>query len=77
VVPTQLPVLSFPSKAAFETWLAGNHQSAPGLWLKIAKKESGHTTVDYAQALEVALCYPSLINLVRSWWGVDRFEGVA
>ena len=57
VVPTQLPVLSFPSRAAFETWLAGNHQSAPGLWLKIARKESGHTTVDYAQALEVALCY--------------------
>ncbi len=57
MVPIQLPVLSFPSKAAFELWLAGNHQAAPGLWLKIAKKESGHTTVDYAQALEVALCY--------------------
>lgn len=56
MVPTQPPVLSFPSKAAFETWLASNHQSAPGLWLKIARKQSGHTTVDYAQALEVALC---------------------
>jgi uncharacterized protein YdeI (YjbR/CyaY-like superfamily) len=57
VVPTQLPVLSFPSRDGFETWLADNHQSAPGLWLKIARKGSGHTTVDYAQALEVALCY--------------------
>ena len=38
MVPTQLPILSFPSKAAFETWLAGNHRSAPGLWLKIARK---------------------------------------
>ena len=57
MVPTQLPVLSFLSKAAFETWLAGNHSSAPGLWLKIGRKDSGHTTVDYAQALEVALCY--------------------
>lgn len=49
--------MSFPSKTAFETWLANNHQSSPGLWLKIAKKQSGRTTVDYAEALEVALCY--------------------
>ena len=49
--------MSFPSKAAFETWLASNHQSSPGLWLKIARKQSDHTTVDYAQALDVALCY--------------------
>ncbi len=56
-VPTQLPVLAFASKAKFETWLADNHHTAPGLWLKIARKGAGHTTVDYAQALEVALCY--------------------
>jgi uncharacterized protein YdeI (YjbR/CyaY-like superfamily) len=28
-----------------------------GIWLKIAKKASGIASVDYAQALEVALCY--------------------
>ena len=49
--------MSFRSKAAFEKWLAGNHHSSRGLWLKIAKKRSDHTTVDYAEALEVALCY--------------------
>lgn len=49
--------MSFPSKAAFEEWLASNHQSSPGLWLKIARKQSDHTTVDYAEALDVALCY--------------------
>ena len=54
---TQLPVLTFTSQAAFQAWLAENHESAPGLWLKIAKKGSGHSSVDYAQALEVALCY--------------------
>jgi uncharacterized protein YdeI (YjbR/CyaY-like superfamily) len=56
-VPTQLPVLSFPSKAAFEEWLAGHHDASPGLWLKIAKKDSGYDTVSYAEALDVALCY--------------------
>jgi uncharacterized protein YdeI (YjbR/CyaY-like superfamily) len=56
-VATELPVLSFPSRAAFEEWLADNHGSAPGLWLKIARKGSGRTTVDYAEALEVALCH--------------------
>jgi uncharacterized protein YdeI (YjbR/CyaY-like superfamily) len=31
--------------------------TAAGVWLKIAKKDSGIASVDYAQALEVALCW--------------------
>ncbi|WP_218004354.1 YdeI/OmpD-associated family protein [Microtetraspora niveoalba] len=50
-------VLAFPSAEAFETWLAAHHDSSSGIWLKIAKKETGIESVDYAQALDVALCY--------------------
>jgi uncharacterized protein YdeI (YjbR/CyaY-like superfamily) len=52
-----LPILSFPSQKKWEDWLAKNHQSSKGLWLKIAKKGAETATVNYAEALEVALCY--------------------
>jgi uncharacterized protein YdeI (YjbR/CyaY-like superfamily) len=54
---TELPILSFDNEAAWETWLEANYTTSPGLWLKIAKKESGHTTVLYPEALNVALCF--------------------
>ena len=52
-----LPILSFASQEKWEQWLAGHHQTSKGLWLKIAKKDSGHGTVTYAEALEAALCH--------------------
>jgi uncharacterized protein YdeI (YjbR/CyaY-like superfamily) len=36
-----LPVISFESAAAWESWLEAEHASSPGVWLKIAKKGSG------------------------------------
>lgn len=45
----------FESAPAFETWLAQHHAASDGLWLLIAKK--GVAGLDYAQALEVALCW--------------------
>lgn len=53
----ELPVLFFETQLAWEGWLAQNHAASPGLWLKIAKKDSGLFSLDYAQALESALCY--------------------
>jgi uncharacterized protein YdeI (YjbR/CyaY-like superfamily) len=52
-----LPVEEFASAKAWERWLARNHATSPGLWLKIAKKGTGTTTVDITDAIEVALCY--------------------
>lgn len=53
----ELPIIPFASQADFEHWLEANHATSAGLWLKIAKKESGHASVNYAQALDVALCF--------------------
>ncbi len=53
----ELPLIWFPSRQAWEGWLAEQHGSSQGLWLKIAKKGSGIDTVSYAEALAVALCY--------------------
>jgi uncharacterized protein YdeI (YjbR/CyaY-like superfamily) len=52
-----LPVLGFGDRDAWESWLAKQHNSSPGVWLKIAKKGSGATGVSYPEALEAALCY--------------------
>ena len=54
---SDLPILSFASQADWEQWLAEQHASAPGLWLKLAKKDSGHASVSYPEAVEAALCY--------------------
>jgi uncharacterized protein YdeI (YjbR/CyaY-like superfamily) len=52
-----LAVRQFQSPAEWEAWLAANHASSEGLWLKIAKKESGSRSVTYSEALDVALCW--------------------
>jgi len=52
-----LPILLFESPAAWEEWLAANHESSAGVWLRHAKKASALQSVSYAEALDVALCY--------------------
>ena len=52
-----LPTMPFTDQQDWTTWLAANHASSPGVWLQIAKKNSGVPSVTYAEALEVALCY--------------------
>ena len=51
------PVLFFADDQAWQEWLEAEHASTPGVWLKFAKKGSGITSLNYAKALDVALCY--------------------
>ncbi|HWB57341.1 MAG TPA: YdeI/OmpD-associated family protein [Gaiellaceae bacterium] len=51
------PILDFASQAEWEAWLEAEHASSDGVWLRFAKKGSGVTSVVYAEALDVALCY--------------------
>jgi uncharacterized protein YdeI (YjbR/CyaY-like superfamily) len=48
---------SFQSARAFEDWLKKNHATCDGIWLKIAKRGAGETSVTYPEAVEVALCW--------------------
>jgi uncharacterized protein YdeI (YjbR/CyaY-like superfamily) len=54
---SELPILLFESQSAFEAWLEVNHATSDGLWIKMAKKESGHASINHPQALDVALCF--------------------
>ena len=52
-----LPIMSFETQQDWERWLAERHTNTEGIWLKIAKKETGTPSVSYSEALESALCY--------------------
>ena len=54
---TELPILKFENQAAWSAWLEQQQASSDGIWLQIAKAGSGISSVSYAEALEVALCY--------------------
>jgi uncharacterized protein YdeI (YjbR/CyaY-like superfamily) len=55
---TIIETLSFSSQESWREWLTQNHHQTPqGIWLKIGKKASGLTSVNYAEALDEALCF--------------------
>ena len=47
----------FVSREAWEGWLEANHDGVDGVWLKFPKKSTGLPTVDFVEAIEVALCF--------------------
>lgn len=51
------PVLFFADAAAFEAWLQSHHDVSQGVWLQHCKKGASRTSVTYAEALDVALCW--------------------
>ena len=53
----RLPTIFFASAREWEEWLEANHATSPGVWLKIAKKDTGIESVRYPEVLESALCF--------------------
>lgn len=49
--------LEFETQRDWTAWLKKNHASSEGVWLRFRKKSSSTTSVTYAEALDVALCY--------------------
>jgi uncharacterized protein YdeI (YjbR/CyaY-like superfamily) len=56
-VDDTLEQLSFVSAAAWEEWLEASHASCPGVWIQMAKKQSGIESVRYPEVLDSALCF--------------------
>lgn len=52
----EVPIKRFRSRAAWARWLLKYHESSDGIWLEMAKEQSGLPSVNHAEALEVALC---------------------
>ncbi len=57
MTPDDYPIRPFASKKKWQDWLAKQHDKSTGVWLKLAKRDSGIDSVTYDEALDVALCY--------------------
>jgi uncharacterized protein YdeI (YjbR/CyaY-like superfamily) len=51
------PAMTFADKAAWTEWLDRNHDTSSGVWVRIARKDAGQSSVTYDEAVEAALCY--------------------
>jgi uncharacterized protein YdeI (YjbR/CyaY-like superfamily) len=60
------PTLLFKDQKQWQTWLAKNHKTSPGLWVKFAKKDSGLHSATHKEVLEIALCYGWIDGQKRS-----------
>jgi uncharacterized protein YdeI (YjbR/CyaY-like superfamily) len=58
-------VLGFASADEWELWLEREHARPQGVWLKIAKRDSGVASVSYAEAVQSALCFGWIDGQVR------------
>ncbi len=59
--------VDFADATSWENWLAAHHDQAGEIWLRIARKNSGHTSVTVSDALDVALCYGWIDSHRRSY----------
>jgi uncharacterized protein YdeI (YjbR/CyaY-like superfamily) len=53
----EYPTILFNSPEEWLSWLEANHASAPGVWMRFAKKGADFSSISYLQAVEGALCY--------------------
>lgn len=64
--PDGKPIVEFQRKSAWMSWLKKNHDRSTGVWLRLAKKTSGLTSISRNEALDVALCYGWIDGQARS-----------
>lgn len=50
-------ILHFETPAEWDAWLAKNHATSSGIFIRIGKKDSGIRSITAPEALEVALCH--------------------
>lgn len=69
-------LLTFTNQSEFSNWLAINHAVCDVLNIRIFKTKSGIPSINYQEALEVALCYGWIDGIKKSYdensW-VQRF----
>lgn len=66
----------FEDDKAFESWLVENSSTATHVWIRMAKKGTGVTSIDWTTAVDVALCFGWIDGIARridDEWYVQRF----
>jgi uncharacterized protein YdeI (YjbR/CyaY-like superfamily) len=72
---SELDTVFFEDAAAFEAWLEIHAETSPGLWIRMAKKNTGIPSLDWTGAVEVVLCFGWIDGQVRrvdDEWFVQR-----
>jgi uncharacterized protein YdeI (YjbR/CyaY-like superfamily) len=64
-VPDDLPVVAFATQAELEEWLEREHGTAPGVYVRLAKKGAGVPSVTYAELVESVLCFGWIDGISR------------
>ncbi|HSU67776.1 MAG TPA: YdeI/OmpD-associated family protein [Tepidisphaeraceae bacterium] len=60
-------IMAFRSAEEWERWLATNHDSSTGIWIRFFKKHTARPSVTYAEALLGALCYGWIDGQIRKY----------
>ncbi|GGT30338.1 hypothetical protein GCM10014713_24940 [Streptomyces purpureus] len=68
LVPTDTGVL--------EAWLEGHHATASGVWLMLAKKGSGVTSMTSEEVIDVALCFGWIDGQRRAYDAVHFLQKI-
>ena len=66
----------FATQRSFEQWLSRNYAKAQGIRIQFAKKSTKIRSINYAEALDVALCYgwiDGMAKAIDSEWYWQRF----
>jgi uncharacterized protein YdeI (YjbR/CyaY-like superfamily) len=62
-----LQILEFKTPEKFESWLSKNYTLTEGIWMRIYKKDSRVESVNYKNALDVALCYGWIDGIAKKF----------
>jgi uncharacterized protein YdeI (YjbR/CyaY-like superfamily) len=65
-LPSAANTKPFATPKAWAAWLKANGARSDGLWVKLYKKDSGVASINYAQALDEALCWGWIDGQKRS-----------
>jgi uncharacterized protein YdeI (YjbR/CyaY-like superfamily) len=63
----ELEISAFASAQDWWQWLARNHTTSDGIWLRLFKKTSGVASVTYDEALDEALCHGWIDGQLKSY----------
>jgi len=64
---TDLQIISFVSQDHFESWMEENNSLTEGIWVRFYKKNSFTKSINYDEALDVALCYGWIDGQVKKF----------
>lgn len=59
--------IEFETAERFDAWLAEHYEQEEGIWLLIAKRGSGKTTITSDEAVDVGLCWGWISSLRKPY----------